>query len=38
MILVDSDTKLAMSVGDTVLTTAAGCETLTKLGQGVVVN
>ena len=38
MILLDSDTKLAMSVGDTVLTTAAGCETLTRLGQGLVVN
>ena len=38
MILLDSDTKLAMSVGDTVLTTAEGCETLTRLGQGLVVN
>ena len=38
MILLDSDTKLAMSVGDTVLTTPAGCETLTQLGQGLVVN
>ena len=38
MILLDWDNKLAMSVGDTVLTTAAGCETLTKLGQGLVVN
>ena len=38
MILLDSDTKLAMSVGDTVLTTPAGCETLTRLGQGLVVN
>ena len=38
MILLDADTKLAMSVGDTVLTTANGCETLTRLGQGLVVN
>ena len=38
MILLDSDTKLAMSVGDTVLTTASGCETLTRLGDGLVVN
>ena len=38
MILLDWDSKLAMSVGDTVLTTADGCETLTKLGQGLVVN
>ena len=38
MILLDSDTMLAMSVGDTVLTTPAGCETLTQLGQGLVVN
>ena len=38
MILLDWDNKLAMSVGDTVLTTAEGCETLTKLGQGLVVN
>ena len=38
MILLDSNTKLAMSVGDTVITTPAGCETLTQLGQGLVVN
>ena len=38
MILLDWDNKLAMSVGDTVLTTADGSETLTKLGQGLVVN
>ena len=38
MILLDWDNKLAMSVGDTVLTTAEGCETLTRLGQGLVVN
>ena len=38
MILLDSDTKLAMSVGDTVLTTPGGCETLTRLGDGLVVN
>ena len=38
MILLDADTMLAMSVGDTVITTATGCETLTQLGQGLVVN
>ena len=38
MILLDWDNKLAMSVGDSVLTTPGGCETLTKLGQGLVVN
>ncbi len=38
MILLDADTKLAMSVGDTVITTKDGCETLTKLGQDLVVN
>ena len=38
MILLDWDNKLAMSVGDTVLTTATGYETLTQLGQGLVVN
>lgn len=38
MILLDADTSLAMSLGDTVLTTPAGCETLTKLGQALVVN
>ena len=38
MILLDWDNKLAMSVGDTVVTTAEGCETLTQLGQGLVVN
>ena len=38
MILLDWDNKLAMSVGDTVLATADGCETLTRLGQGLVVN
>ena len=38
MILLDWDSKLAMSVGDTVLTTAEGCETLTRLGDGLVVN
>ena len=32
MILLDWDRKLAMSVGDTVLVTADGCETLTKMG------
>ena len=38
MILLDADNTLAMSVGDTVLTTPTGCETLTQLGQGLVVN
>ncbi len=38
MILLDWDRKLAMSVGDTVLTTADGCETLTKLGDGLTLN
>ena len=38
MILLDWDNKLAMSVGDTVLTNAEGCETLTRLGDGLVVN
>ena len=34
MILLDWDNKLAMSVGDTVLTRAGGCETLTQAGAG----
>ena len=38
MILLDADATLAMSVGDTVITTDGGCETLTQLGQGLVVN
>ena len=38
MILLDWDNKLAMSVGDTVLTTTKGCETLTKLGDGLTMN
>ena len=38
MILLDWDNKLAMSLGDTVLTTADGCETLTRLDDGLVVN
>ena len=38
MILLDWDNKLAMSLGDTVVTTPNGCETLTKLEQGLVVN
>ncbi len=38
MILLDWDNRLAMSVGDTVLTTPDGCETLTRLGDGLVVN
>ncbi len=38
MILLDWDRKLAMSVGDTVLVTSEGCETLTKMGTDLVVN
>ena len=38
MILLDWPNKLAMSLGDTVITTASGCETLTGLGDGLVVN
>ena len=38
MILLDWDRRLAMSVGDTVLVTANGCETLTKMGTDLVVN
>ena len=38
MILLDWDRKLAMAVGDTVLVTAGECETLTKMGTGLVVN
>ena len=38
MILLDADNVLAMSVGDTVLTTPTGCETLALLGQALVVN
>ena len=38
MILLDWDRRLAMSVGDTVLVTAGGCETLTRMGTELVVN
>ena len=38
MILLDWDRRLAMSVGDTVLITSGGCETLTKLGTDLTVN
>ncbi len=38
MILLDWDNKLAMSLGDTVITTSSGCETLTRLGDGLTVN
>ena len=38
MILLDWDRKLAMSVGDTVIVTADGCETLTKMGTDLAVN
>ena len=35
--LLDADNVMAMSVGDTVITTPTGCETLTQLGQALVV-
>ena len=38
MILLDWDRRLAMSVGDTVLVTPDGCETLTRMGTDLVVN
>ena len=38
MILLDWERKLAMAVGDTVLLTGGECETLTKMGTGLVVN
>ena len=38
MILLDWERKLAMAVGDTVLVTGGECETLTKMGTGLVVN
>ena len=38
MILLDWDQRLAMSVGDAVLVTANGCETLTKMGTDLMVN
>ena len=38
MILLDWERKLAMAVGDTILVTAGECETLTKMGTGLVVN
>ncbi len=38
MILLDWDRRLAMSVGDTVVVTANGCETLTRMGTGLTVN
>ena len=38
MILLDWDRRLAMSVGDTVVVTANGCETLTRMGAGLTVN
>ena len=34
MILLDGDATLAMSVGDTVITTPTGCETLTHARPG----
>ena len=38
MILLDWERKLAMAVGDTVMVTGGECETLTKMGMGLVVN
>ena len=38
MVLLDWDRKLAMAVGDTVLVTPGGCETLTTMGTDLVVN
>ena len=38
MILLDWDHRLAMAVGDTVLVTANGCETLTRMGTDLTVN
>ncbi len=38
MVLLDWERKLAMAVGDTVLVTADGCETLTKMGTDLTVN
>ncbi len=38
MILLDWERKLAMSLGDTVLVNPDGCETLTRLGDGLTVN
>ncbi len=38
MVLLDWDQRLAMSVGDTVLVTTNGCETLTKMGTGLTAN
>jgi len=38
MILLDWDNRLAMAVGDTVLVTPAGCETLTRTGTDLIVN
>ena len=38
MILLDWDRRLAMSLGDTVIITANGCETLTNMGTDLTVN
>ncbi len=38
MILLDWDHNLAMSFGDTVVVTPAGCETLSQMGTGLTVN
>ena len=38
MILLDWDHHLAMALGDTVVITPDGCETLTQMGNGLTVN
>ena len=38
MVLLDWEQRLAMAVGETVLVTADGCETLTKMGTSLPVN
>ena len=38
IILVDWERRLAMSLGDTVVVTPNGCETLTKMGSDLIVN
>ena len=38
MILLDWERRLAMSLGDTVVVTPNGCETLTKMGIDLIVN
>ena len=38
MILLDWERRLAMSLGDTVVVTPTGCETLTKMRTDLIVN